>query len=101
MNALGHINACLGLAQELKVRGHRVVWAIDRSFKGKLNAYDFEEELVGKEVDLSSDDKEYWQRLTKEHNQTLKESALVVIKELILLAFAIMYRHFIISMFWP
>ncbi len=36
LDGWGHINACIGLAEVLLNRGHRVVFAIDISFKGKL-----------------------------------------------------------------
>jgi len=39
----GHINACHGLAEELRERGHRVVFTIDNVFKGRLKQYGFEE----------------------------------------------------------
>ena len=56
----GHVNACHGLAEALRDRGHRVVFAIDKAFKGRLQAYGFDEELLS--ISLSviglSDDSE-------------------------------------------
>jgi UDP:flavonoid glycosyltransferase YjiC (YdhE family) len=35
----GHVNACIGLAECLRDRGHKIVVAIDPTFKGKLISY--------------------------------------------------------------
>ena len=45
LDGYGHINACTGIAEALQDRGHRIVFAIDKSWKGKLSKYGFEEEL--------------------------------------------------------
>jgi len=45
-NDLGHLNACIGLAECLRDRGHKFVFAIDPTFKGKLISYRFIEELL-------------------------------------------------------
>ena len=45
LDGWGHINACHGLAQAVKERGHRVVFAIDIAFKGQLERFGFEEEV--------------------------------------------------------
>jgi UDP:flavonoid glycosyltransferase YjiC (YdhE family) len=42
----GHVNACIGLAECLRDRGHKIVVAIDPTFKGKLISYGFIEELL-------------------------------------------------------
>ena len=80
INAWGHINAWIGIAQELLSRGHRVVWALDRSFEGKLSCLGFEEVLVGK-VDKSNDDKEFWQKFMFERCKYLKEDRLTILRE--------------------
>ena len=86
MNAWGHINACLGIAQELLSRGHRVVWALDRSFEGKLSCFGFEEVLIGK-VEDSNDDKEYWQKFMVERCKYLKEDRLTIVREFLIPSF--------------
>ncbi len=40
------MNAYIGLAECLRDRGHKVVFAIDPIFKGKLISYRFIEELL-------------------------------------------------------
>jgi len=46
LDGFGHVNACTGVAEALRDRGHRIVFAIDQSWKGKLLKYGFEEELL-------------------------------------------------------
>jgi len=41
----GHFNACIGIAQQLRDRGHTVVFAAPMSWKGKLQCQGFVEEL--------------------------------------------------------
>ncbi|XP_054153809.1 NDP-glycosyltransferase YjiC-like [Oppia nitens] len=45
LDGWGHINACHGLAETLRDRGHRVVFAVDSAFKGRLESFGFDEEL--------------------------------------------------------
>ena len=73
LDGWGHINACHGLAQELQSRGHRVVFAIDRAFKGKLTPFGFEEETHGVE---SADGKEYWPQFMEKYCHVLLETPL-------------------------
>ncbi len=34
LDGYGHVNACTGVAEALRDRGHRIVFAIDKSWKG-------------------------------------------------------------------
>ncbi|CAG2118170.1 unnamed protein product, partial [Medioppia subpectinata] len=43
---VGHVNACIGLAEVLLSRGHKIVFAVDQSFAGKLLPFGFIEETV-------------------------------------------------------
>jgi MGT family glycosyltransferase len=45
-SAYGPTNQCIGLGKVLMDRGHRVVFAAESSWKGKLEALGFEEDLV-------------------------------------------------------
>ncbi|GAA1520941.1 glycosyltransferase [Sphaerisporangium rubeum] len=45
-SAYGPTNNCIGVADILRQRGHRVVFAAEASWKGKLTALGFEEDLV-------------------------------------------------------
>ena len=71
MNGWGHINACLGLAQELLSRGHRVVWAMNIAFQGKVTRFGFEEEITGKNVEQNAEVKEYWPQFMEKNHKYL------------------------------
>jgi MGT family glycosyltransferase len=45
-SAYGPTNNCIGIGNVLRQRGHRVVFAAERSWEGKLEALGFEEDLV-------------------------------------------------------
>ncbi len=45
-SAYGPTNQCIGIGMLLRERGHRVVFAAESSWRGKLEPYGFEEELV-------------------------------------------------------
>ena len=45
-SAYGPTNNCIGIGNVLRTRGHRVVFAAEASWKGKLEAVGFEEALV-------------------------------------------------------
>jgi MGT family glycosyltransferase len=45
-SAYGPTNNCIGIGNVLRQRGHRVVFAAERSWQGKLDALGFEEDLV-------------------------------------------------------
>ena len=45
-SAYGPTNQCIGIGDILRRRGHRVVFAAEASWKGKLTALGFEEDLV-------------------------------------------------------
>jgi MGT family glycosyltransferase len=45
-SAYGPTNQCIGLGDQLRRRGHRVVFASEESWKGRLEAMGFEEDLV-------------------------------------------------------
>jgi len=46
VSGVGHVNACIGLAECLRDRGHEIVFAVDQSWKGKLIGYGFIEEIL-------------------------------------------------------
>lgn len=83
LDGWGHINACHGLAQELQTRGHRIVFAVDRAFKGKLTPFGFEEELHGI---ISEDGGEYWPQFMEKYCHVLKEEPLAIAEKFFLAA---------------
>ena len=50
VSGVGHVNSCIGVAETLQSRGHRIVFATDESFKGKFIKRGFEEEIIEKQL---------------------------------------------------
>jgi spore coat polysaccharide biosynthesis predicted glycosyltransferase SpsG len=46
VEGVGHVNACIGLAECLRDRGHKIVFTVDKTFEGKLIRYGFIEEKI-------------------------------------------------------
>lgn len=46
MDGTGHLNACVGLAQALFERGHRITFLLNAAFKGQFAKFGFEEILL-------------------------------------------------------
>lgn len=44
-DGVGHVNACIGIGEVLRDRGHRIVFAVCDIWKNKLAKYGFEEEI--------------------------------------------------------
>ncbi|WP_136708339.1 glycosyltransferase [Agromyces sp. H66] len=69
-SAYGPTNNCIGIGHELARRGHRVVFAAERSWEGKLTALGFEEDLVdlapAPEGDDEQDAGQFWKDYIKE-----------------------------------
>ena len=69
-SAYGPTNNCIGIGNELLKRGHRVVFAAERSWEGKLSALGFEEDLVDlappPEEDVEQDAGQFWKDYIKE-----------------------------------
>jgi MGT family glycosyltransferase len=63
-SAYGPTNNCIGIGHVLRQRGHRVVFAAERSWTGKLEALGFEEDLVDlappPEDDAEQDAGQFW-----------------------------------------
>jgi len=57
VEAVGHTNSCIGIGQQLLLRGHKVVFATPNSWKGKLEPFGFGEEYFQEnlEVDPASE----------------------------------------------
>jgi hypothetical protein len=43
---VGVVNSCIGIAVVLRDSGHRIVFVMSDKWKGKLNIYGFEEEII-------------------------------------------------------
>lgn len=57
MDAVGHVNACVGLAQVLVDSGHRVLFAVKSGWKGRLTKYGIEELILLEDTELEKSDK--------------------------------------------
>ncbi len=60
--AFGPTNNCVGIGQVLRARGHRVVFIVEESFAGTLQAKGFEERLVrlGPKLDVEEVPGQFW-----------------------------------------
>ncbi len=60
--AFGPTNNCVGIGQVLRARGHRVVFIVEESFAGTLQAKGFEERLVrlGPKPDVEEAPGQFW-----------------------------------------
>jgi MGT family glycosyltransferase len=69
-SAYGPTNQCVGLGDILRRRGHRVVFAAEESWKGKLEAMGFEEDLVQlappPEADVEQDPGQFWKDFVRD-----------------------------------
>ena len=63
-DGVGHVNACIGIGEVLRDRGHRIVFAVCDIWKNKLTKYGFEEEICRvNESDGDVDPGSYWAEL--------------------------------------
>ena len=46
VEGVGHVNACIGLAEVLLSRGHNIVFVVSKAYEGKLTPYGFQEEFI-------------------------------------------------------
>ena len=66
--AFGPTNNCVGLGEQLKARGHRVVFIIEESFAGTLEARGFEERLMrlGPPPEVEEAPGQFWKDFIRE-----------------------------------
>lgn len=97
LNGHGHINACHGLCEELRDRGHEIIFVLDKSFAGKLARYGFKEYLlIPTEKSGSYDDnQEFWPQFFKRNAKRLEESPVEQLEGVMLEAFSDMFAHLI------
>ena len=88
-SAYGPTNNCIGIGNELLKRGHRVVFAAEASWAGKLTAMGFEEDLVdltaptaaeGAEQEAGAFWKEYIKAISPEFAKSTSEQLETVTK---------------------
>jgi len=76
----GHINACHGLAEALQNRGHKIVFAVDKAFKGRLTQYGFEEELIEPTINGDKSDEQFWPQFVAANSKVLKGSPIEIVE---------------------
>ena len=66
--AYGPTNNCVGIGQVLRERGHRVVFVIEESFAGSLEAQGFEERLMrlGPPPEVEEEPGQFWKDFIRE-----------------------------------
>ena len=77
-SAYGPTNNCIGVADILRRRGHRVVFAAEASWKGKLTALGFEEDLVdlAPPVEEEQDAGQFWKDFIRDTAPEYRKSTL-------------------------
>ncbi|TDC98313.1 glycosyl transferase [Nonomuraea deserti] len=87
-SAYGPTNNCIGIGDILRRRGHRVVFAAEASWKGKLEALGFEEDLVdlapppdaAEEQDPGQFWKDFIRETAPEYRKSTREQLETVVK---------------------
>ena len=66
--AFGPTNNCVGIGQVLRDRGHRVMFVIEESFAGSLEAQGFEERLMrlGPPAEIDEEPGQFWKDFIRE-----------------------------------
>jgi len=87
-SAYGPTNNCIGIGNELLRRGHRVVFAAERSWEGKLTALGFEEDLVdlapAPEEAVEQDAGQFWKDYIKEISPEFRKTTAEQLETVIL-----------------
>ena len=79
VDAHGHVNSCVGVAQRLHQRGHRIVFTIGEAWKGKLVKYGFEEVIIEKPTNGNEENEEYWTKRLAEQAHLLSSGSTIEI----------------------
>ena len=54
IQAVGHVNACIGALAELRARGHRIIFVLTKIYEGKAAKYGYEEHIF--QMDMNEKD---------------------------------------------
>jgi MGT family glycosyltransferase len=73
--AYGPTNNCVGIGQVLRERGHRVVFVIEESFAGSLEAQGFEERLIrlGPAPDVEEAPGQFWKDFIRDTSPVFRK----------------------------
>lgn len=93
LNGHGHINAAQGCLEELRDRGHQVIFLLDPDFSGKVAKYGFQERLLPSlEKATSGDGKEFWQSFLEKNADRFAEPPLEQVEKLMPEIFTVMFE---------
>ena len=83
--AYGPTNNCVGIGQVLRERGHRVVFVIEESFAGSLEAQGFEERLMrlGPAPEIEEEPGQFWKDFIRETAPVFRKPTLEQLGEFI------------------
>jgi MGT family glycosyltransferase len=84
--AFGPTNNCVGIANVLRARGHRVVFVVEESFAGTLEAKGFEERLMRLQAPPAAPEEpgQFWKDFIRDTAPHFREPTIAQIETLIL-----------------
>jgi MGT family glycosyltransferase len=83
--AYGPTNNCVGIGQVLRERGHRVVFVVEESFAGSLEAQGFEERLMrlGPPPEVEEEPGQFWKDFIRETAPVFRKPTIEQLSEFI------------------
>ena len=83
--AFGPTNNCVGIGQVLRDRGHRVMFVIEESFAGSLEAQGFEERLMrlGPPAEVEEEPGQFWKDFIRETAPVFRKPTIEQLSEFI------------------
>ena len=83
--AYGPTNNCAGIGQVLRSRGHRVVFVVEESFAGNLEAMGFEERLMrlGPAPETEEEPGQFWKDFIHDTSPTFRKATVEQLSEFI------------------
>jgi len=83
--AFGPTNNCVGIGQVLRARGHRVVFIVEESFAGTLEAKGFEERLMrlGPKPEVDETPGQFWIDFIRDTAPVFRKPTIVQLEEFI------------------
>jgi MGT family glycosyltransferase len=83
--AYGPTNNCVGIGQVLRERGHRVVFVVEESFAGDLEAQGFEERLMrlGPSPEVEEEPGQFWKDFIRETAPVFRKPTIEQLSEFI------------------
>jgi MGT family glycosyltransferase len=83
--AFGPTNNCVGIGQVLRDRGHRVVFIVEESFAGNLEAQGFEERLMrlGPPPEVEEEPGQFWKDFIRDTSPVFRKPTIEQLSEFI------------------